>query len=537
MKNKKFLVLLILFVCISLNLKSDFWIKTIPIPTGQLIVDHLSGDIYILGDGFSKIDLTGMVHFTGQFHTDLNENITLKKTLMVDNESFYSRGFYNKPGTEETRKYFLRYTRKGEILFAKEVGINEREFLVPELLMLNDRIKVIYRDENEYKLFLKILTFSSNGNLLQSKKLEIDDKNNNFNSHHYNCVKLDPDNYVIVIHGTNVDKTGFYLIQLNKYDDIQKSKFCYYKTSYGWYGDLIIKKDKDNNFTILMKREECQEIHCPNESRTYTLCLLKIDSDWSLVWSKEYRPKQDYKSLSLGDIFQDEAGHVIGFNKYLESENGPLFNTLLLGIDNNGSVIWSRQSSAQGSQYQHFMGLVSLPVGIGLTCHESRYYLMDRDGLIPGSCPIPVNVEMNGQDINFSIKSINGDIFKLSGISISVTDTDIRFTNSSNSDSNPICHYPTMEGRLKSFGERSMFAGYNVDKIGFTVDSRILPHIKKFKIYNQLHTDQDYVYLAEVNSQQGITNYRMEFQSYGQTKYKIMAINANNQVVDMIYIE
>jgi len=547
MKYIKHMLLFFLLVILTLNLNGGFWIKAIWGGQGQLIYDEKSGNFFSFDWFFSIFDITGKVHFWGGFSIH-PQVLVLEKTIRLDDETFSSIGRMVKwpENTTSGSFHIIRFNQDRVILFSKEIKKDE-DFGLVDLLQLDDKIKVIgrYEDENNKK-YIVILTFSENGDLLKSKILHGEGNHYNLEFWDSNCVKIDAVHYGIIINGNFEENNNWYngvlFIELNKEDEIKKSKFYFDIKQDCWYFNQIIKKDSDAGFSILLEGDYYNETDINNR---YRLFFLKLDSDWNMKWSKEYNMGLEYDWIYPVDFFEDQGGFTVGINSTLKINGEDKEKPILLKINQNGSPAWCKKYSAEDSYSEGLMGITGVPnVGIVMSNNAisgenwvgAHIYLLNQDGDVPGGCSIPEKVTVEDNTKIFYKGTIIKDSLKFSDFNLSVEDGRAGlWTESSGGTIESFCEYQTMWGKVTIIIERSMLGGYYINKINFSADPMITPYITKFKIYRKFEADDEYVFVLEVVKEEGKTDYEVEVKPvYSKSyTYKIVAVNSDDEVVDI----
>jgi len=538
MKKGKYLILIVLASSITLNLNGGYWSKKIDFDNEQIIFEEKSGCLLNFGWDFAIIDLTGYVYTRGMFKE--SERFRLTKTIILEDESFCSFGQLYENGQVTNRYTILRFNRNGDILFSKELKLDEEDLKLIGLLQINNKIKIIGRYEEENIAdYMVIFTFSINGDLQSSK---IFDTYGNYHVNQYdltswcNCVKMDSNHYGIITSGWfgkgNDYYHGILFLELNTNDVVTRSKWYYIDTNIRdcWYFNSLIKKDTNGEFSIFSEADYGQ-----SEKYRYRFFFLKLDKNWNLEWSKRYTPEWEYEGMWPFDFFKDKNGYTIGINKNYKINDEWRNRPLLFKINDNGSILWCKTFNFEDYKSQLIEGLTTIPNGgLVLNINWGHVSILNQNGEVPGGCPVYERVSMKEDQVKFYEESWGSGNIVLSNLNASVVDNDITLaTLGCGGVIKTFCEYPTIEGEGATIEERSLFGGYYIHKINFSIDSMILPYISKFKIYRG--TGGVYDFVSDIVKVGGKTDYEVEFKPVysGASTYRIVAVNSEDEVVDI----
>lgn len=547
MKRYNLLFLFFFLLFFVLNLNGGYWIKKIDVQSGQyfghFFYNKKNGTIFSLREKFIIFDITGKVDLFGYFiHESTAQTVQIEKTVILDDSTFFSIGHSNFHSTDpKAHKYYiLRFNQFGEVLFSKELKVDAISRDRWGLLRFNNKIKVVgdYTDnvDKDYKV---ILTFSETGALLKSKILNCNEDYYTLSaSEQYNCMKTDSDQYIIVKSGSfkkdNNWNEGILFLKFNKNDEIIESKFYYVKKDdkyFEYFQSPVLKKNSDKGFSILSTK---QRNYFEKKNSMCNISFLKIDSKYNVKWSREYTLEMDYLQLDPVNLFEDNAGYTLSLSSITETMND---SPALLRINKNGNYLWSKKYNAGGLDREYLRDLIKLPNGsLAMSTGWGYIYILDDKGDVPGGCNVIEKVSVKTSIMNTNEETVNKNIFKYSNINIFTDETDIRFFKESDSRENTFCEYLTMDGELKIIEERSIFWGYFIHKIKFSVDSKTSSYISKFKVYRKNHSDKNYVFVSEILKEEGKTSYNVEFAPiYSKNyTYRVLAVNSDDEVVDMV---
>jgi hypothetical protein len=538
MKKKKFLILLFFILSIVLKLNSGYWSKDIAFDSEQVLYEEKSGFLFSFGSDYTIFDLSGVVDTSGSFRDNNSYYFFSTRTIKLDDGSFFSIG----GNWLNWEKYgLLRFNRDGDVLFSKEFNMDKMNFYLINLLQLEDKIKIIGRYEEDTSRYIVIFTLSMEGVLLNAKAFGGIFRGSYYELYTYagtDCVNIDANHYGIISPGyfyklnKHRQYHGILVLKLDSNDDVTMSK-CYY-TDNPWYSGAIIKKDTDEGYSILAQ-----------DYAHSVFYFLKLDKNWNFIWSKSYTPEYRNDNMFTDDFLQYIDGYIIGINTYYKINDQLTCRPLIFKINNNGSPLWCKVFNFEESGAQDIDGMSALRNGDFILLsdggHGSYVNILDQNGEIPGGCNIYEEVSIIIDDIKFDEENWGSNSIVPSNLSVSVEDTNVNFYRSSyNEIASTLCDYLTIEGQVTYFEERSIFAGYYIGKLNFSVDPMVLINIATFKIYSR-YLGEDYILLKEVVKEEGKTDYEVVikpiFSRPDLYRYKVVAVNSEDEVVDIAAIE
>lgn len=545
MKKYKYLIFFFLFISIISGLYGGYWIKKLYTIDGQMIYDEKNGCIFSFGYGLGIFDLTGEVLKKGIFYTkDMEYIVRPEKTIRLEDGTFVSISPFENDNTQGSSYIIFRFNQNGEILFSKVLNVNKENFNLSDLLEINDKIKILGSyNENNQPTSVLLFTLSKNGTLLKSKNLYFN--NNYLHGHPPNFLKLDSNQYGI-IHTGNFGEEGILILIMNNNDGIKSSKIYYVNNLHGHFFGAMIKKDKNGEFSVFFGKNECIDNNCENQK--HTNCFLKLDSNWNLKWSKEYTVGWSYDWIWPIFLAETKNGTVLGINPGKQIEDMFQGDPVLIKINQTGQIEWSKKySTDEEFHYNHVRDLIALPNGgmiMSVWNIGSYKFLLNENGEASKDCIYHEKTSTNVKNIQFYEKTLAIGNFKISDFNISIEDLDVIFEKDPDFPfggggiPNIYCMYKPIEGEVNFIEERSMFSGYYVPKINFSVDPMILPYITKFKIYKK-YMGEDYVSVSEITKEEGKTNYEVELKrQYSKNyNYRIVSYNSNDEVVDISILE
>ena len=539
MKKNKLTLLLFIFLLlhITFNIYGEFWIKKSDTRSGQLIYDVNNGLFFSVFSNFSIFDLTGKLYKQSFFYTTDNKDpIVSVKTIRLNDGTFVGVGHYS-----SFVPIIFRFNQDGEILFAKELKENMDNFYLRDILHIDNKLKIFGYYRENFITKISILTLSMNGDLLKSKKIY--SNKFSFSDTPPSVLLLDPDHYVMIIAIRDQwsFRDGFFFLKLNMNDEIKKSNIYYINPDFiGRFSDPKIIKNNNKSFYLFLRKNKNNNIEYRVEDVTF--CLLKLDSNWKIEFSKEYIPEWDFYWFQECHFLGTENGCIMCLNKQLRVKGEDSVNPVLVKLNQDGSIIWSKKYNTKGHCWQKCDGLSVLPNGgFAMSTTIKVFYILNKNGEVSEDCHTPENASIKVETTKFIEATPNTNDLRISNLNFPIIDIDVFLEKTAvvgDGIKETYCEYKTIEGGVTFFMERSIFFGYYIHKINFSVDPMILPYIDKFKIYRQ-YRSENYVFVSEISKEQGKTNYEVELKPlYSKDyNYKIVGVNSKDEVVDISIIE
>lgn len=534
------LFLIFLFLLFLLNVNGRYWIKRFDSFSagqiyGTMIYEKKSGDFFCFDGYFSVFDITGKVDYFGDFEIDTGKSFQPYDAIRLADGTFVAFGTYWNNNLGPQGYYILKITRDAQVLFCKEFRDNLSGYWWDrtELLFHDGKIKVLYKydDQNENNS-LRISTLAEDGTLLGSKILDLEVDNFWVSASHVSSLKVDPDSYGVILTGrteiNNVWYEGILFLILNKKDEVIDSKWYYFKdgqNSDGYYNHKT-KKDSDGGYSVLM-----------GKNNTDTIGFIKTDGERQLKWSREYKLVLDSdETVSPVNFFEDSTGYTIGCT-IDDPVQDRYFSPVILKIDNNGNSMWAKKYYNDGFQYEWLTDIIKL-VDESTALASNHFYILDKNGEVPGKCEIPVQIAVESKEMIVHEANPGTKNFKISNLDLSLEDVNIRFNMHNTSGADTLCEYLTMEGEITFIEERSIFMGYLIHRIDFSIDPKIAPYISKFKILRRAVPGENYLYISEIPKEEGKASYEIEFKPLYTRScwYLIQAVNPEDEIVDMVYL-
>jgi len=506
---------------------------------GQMVYDEKSGNMVCFDGYYSVFDLTGKTYRFGRYEFDSIESFQPYHAEKLDDGTFFSFGTFWTSNHGPDGYYIFRAALDGTIRFTRELKDEGQGnwWTDTDLMRHDNKIKIVYRfNDSHDDDFLRISTLSENGTLVSSKLLSISEDHFNIEGSGFALFPIDIDHYGIVANGQFINKNewldGIVILTFSSDDKIIGSKWFYdphWDTSqiqsHG-YRNLIITRDDDNGFYILARKEN-----------TETICILKIDTEWKLKWSKEYILEfADGWNLKPVNAYLDDNGYTAGITIENESKIHK-FYPAIMRTNKNGNPVWAKKFHHPDLQFGYLTDIIKLPNG-GMCLAANYFFILDANGEVPGGCNFPEEIAFGHREVAFLSCTPDISDFILTNSSLLIEDVNFTFRGDNSDNGDTLCQYETLKGEAVFIEERSLFAGYLIHKINFTVDPVIMPFISKFKIFRKSISQTDYLFVSDITKEAGKTSYTIMFTPMYSSNftYKIVAVNSKDEVVDIAYL-
>jgi len=170
---------------------------------------------------------------------------------------------------------------------------------------------------------------------------------------------------------------------------------------------------------------------------------------------------------------------------------------------------------------------------------EHVFYLLNGLGETPGDCSIIHPVNITSESINFKGESYPSSRIEILNVSIEM-ETDIISSAPSIPDvAHTYCIYNTMKGQIEFIEERSIFRGYLIHRLSFTLDEHLPSQASKFKVFRKSVQDSDYQFVSDLNREEGKSTYSVDYKPlYSRDyTYKVVAVNDKSEVLDLLILK
>ncbi|MCK4765132.1 MAG: hypothetical protein KAW12_23235 [Candidatus Aminicenantes bacterium] len=593
MKKSGLLILFLLLVLAAAHLTGESWIKQLDAGDQQLFYDAKTGTFLSLRPEFTIFDIKGKISKQGVFLRGNTAPIELQETIRLDDGTFFSLAFmYDEENTIVDLYKIIRFTREGEVLFVEAISLKPHIFHLRYLLQVGDKIKLVgFEDPGNQIGNIVVVTFSKEAKLLSARRLGMRPVDGRFFSLETALTAIDSDHYVIVKSGgVRVQGTiyqGIFVMKMSGSDVVENIIGYYdplslsdlyetpvfvkrtasvpgeeepagylknktrFSSEFSWD---FSSEEEDGGYTLLMLERKTE---LDGITRNRTPMLWKFTADWQLLWVRQFQSDAQISWNRDAHLLAGAAGYTIGLSKRITTTNAEtgaeeiLAEPVLVKTDLDGAVLWAREYDHSGPD--GIFSLLSLNNGGMLMSTNSRYfYMLDGEGAVPGGCAVHRQVSMSGSGRSFLEKAVPA-------ASVIPADIPVHMPNyhgflreydlSEGSAEEIFCQHFTLQGEYDSVIERSMFWGFNVHRVQFSVDAALAPYIAKFHLYRKFtgsaedeeseeaeENEADYEFVTEITGVPGQTEYDIEFRPFVLGKeayrYKIFAYNQEDELVD-----
>lgn len=544
MKERTYLLFILMFAVAAIHLPGEFWIKNLDAGDQQLLYEANGGAFLSLRPELTIFDISGTVYRRGIFKRGNNEWIELQDTVRLDDGSFFSLAYsYDKDNKIIGYYKIIRFSWLGDVHFVKALTINSQLFKIGYLLQVGDKIKALgFEDPGSLVGNVVVLTFSKEGNLLSFRRFMLNVKAGRFYTADAAFIKTDADRCMIIKSGDiregNELRRGFFLIELTGDDSLLSIKSYYSPDTWnGSYESPVVKADPASGFTLLMLEQKNN-----NGVISRTPYLIKFTEDWQLNWSKKYQPAQPLSWVNDTHLLAGKDNYTIGLSKRMTGNGAPYSNPILIRTDRSGIVRWSKKYEYGGAAGT--AGLLEVNHGgMLMTAHNRYFYMLNGSGEIPGECSAVREMAIGSSPGLFIEEAIDNVQLTAAPIPAGMQDYyGFFYELTENGGDNTFCQYVTLAGEFDTVIERSRFWSYYIHRVRFSVDAAILPYIAKFHVYRKFSgSGDDYEFVCEIPALPGKTVYDEEFRPFEWGKssydYKIIAFNQADELVDYAYLK
>ena len=532
-----------LFICITLffilptrtGLWAGYWVANDCASDQQLILEPESGTFLAFRPEYSIFDIHGKLLKQGTFHEPDGALIELEDTVKLEDGTFFSLAFMYNENSQIADPYkIIRFTRDAEALWVKRLDLDPDRYRLSHVCVVGNVLKVVGTTHRDNQDRVVVLTFSMEGDLLRSRTLGYGDSHLEHWVGGIEVFEIDETHWGIVHSGGNQSGQnplyGFLLLKLDVNDGLALSQMVTLRGSHNQMMDIANVDYLDEEYHILAL-----------DNSAY---LFKLDASGGLLRSKHYDVGPGFVLNRDSHIRKVEDGYWLGLSTDATQE-GFIGSSkpLLLKTDIYGNPLWGKQYDYAG--YHGIFSFQPMPGnGLFFGTNGRTFYMLDQNGDVPGGCQVYREIPVTAIDIHPAVRGLGSDDFNWSPSPVTELETiEAEFIEDSGCSGivgDPYCSYDTMEGTFDIVLERSLFMGFIIHVINFSIDPLIAPMVEDLRIYR--FTDSgDIQFIMSAVVEAGRTNYLVEFSTddlqddfFKTVGYRVEALDKNNGVIDFV---
>ncbi len=543
MKQRKILIIaciaLFFLIAAEAGLLAGYWIANDCASDQQLILEPESGTFLAFRPEFSIFDIHGSLLRQGTFHEPDGALIELEDTVKLADGTFFSLAFmYNEASQIADPYKIIRFTRDAEVLWVKRLSIDRNLYHLRRVCAVGNVLKVLGAVHQNGQDRIVILTFSMEGELLGTKtsRLQGDDYRNW--SGDIEVTGVDDMHYSIVQCGGNRDgQNAFYgalLLKLDVNDAVVLSKMVFFDGAPDTVFDIADVEYKDGEYHLLALENK-------------TAYFFKLDSNGQPLRTKRYDVGPRIELNWDCHIRKVDNGYWFGLSTEPE-DDGDLGSCepILVRTDIYGNPLWSKQYDYAG--YHGIFSFQPMPgEGLFFGTNGRTFYMLDQNGDVPGGCQVYQPISVTAVDVHPTVNNLTAaDVQWSASPSLTIETIEGEYVDDSGCDGfagDPFCRYDTMTGNLDTIIERSLFMGFVIHVLDFSIDPIIASYVEKFEIYRVTGSgDLQQVMMTE--AQDGKTAYHVELGADNPLDaasvtagYRVTALDSSDAVIDFVEIE